>query len=83
MSPPGPDPSVSDKEILSAIRDAYPPAISSSDIADAVDLSQQATSRHLKRLRENGYVADDKVGPARIWWLTDQGRRYLASDDSQ
>jgi len=76
---PGPDPRVDDETILQTLLSAYKPALSSTAVADRVGLSQQATSKHLKRLAEDGFVDSDKVGPARIWWVTDDGRRYLNS----
>lgn len=79
----GPDPAVTDEEFLSAIATAYPPALSTTNIADRVDLSQPATSKHLDRLQENNLVDSDKVGQARIWWITDEGRRQLDSKETQ
>jgi len=78
---PGPDPSVNTETILRTLASAYKPALSTSDVADRIGLSQQATSKHMKRLSDDGLVDDDKVGPARIWWITDAGRRYLNSTD--
>ena len=78
MTPrPGPDPSVEDVDILKTMLMAYPPALGTSDIADRIGLSQQATGRHLNRLEEEGYVESDKVGRARIWWLTDEGKEMV------
>ena len=74
---PGPDPEVDDKTILQTLLSAYKPALSSTDVAERAGISQQAMSKHLKRLSKDGYVDSDKVGPARIWWVTDEGRRYL------
>jgi len=76
---PGPDPGVDDHTILQTLVSAYKPALSSTTVADRIGLSQQATSKHLKRLAEDDLVDSDKVGPARIWWITDEGRRYLNS----
>lgn len=79
----GPDPAVTETEFLSAIATAYPPALSTTDIAERVDLSQPATSKHLERLQENNLVDSDKIGQARIWWITDEGRRQLDSHNTQ
>lgn len=79
----GPDPAVTDEEFLLAIATAYPPALSTTSIADRVDLSQPATTKHLDRLQENNLVDSDKVGQARIWWITDKGRRQLDSKETQ
>ncbi|PSP92329.1 hypothetical protein BRC87_00380 [Halobacteriales archaeon QS_4_66_20] len=64
---------------------AYPPALGTSDIAEEIGISQQATHRHLKRLEEDELVESRKVARARIWWLTDEGERRASShsEDSQ
>ena len=77
---PGPNPSVSDEALIRAILEAYPPALGTSDVADKVDLSSEATRRHLNRLAENGYLNTDKLGSVRVWWVTPEGRDYLSSD---
>jgi DNA-binding transcriptional ArsR family regulator len=48
-----------------------------------VDLSQPAATKHLERLQKNKLVDSEKVGQARIWWITDEGRRQLDSQDTQ
>lgn len=79
---PGPDPTAEPIDILRIIRLAYSPALGTSDIADNIGISQQATQRHLKRLKENGLLNSRKVGRARIWWLTDDGKKEIASQST-
>lgn len=79
---PGPDPSVSDAALIRAILEAYPPAQGTPDVAETVDLSSEATRRHLNRLAEAGYLDTDKLGSVRVWWVTPEGRAYLSDDDS-
>jgi len=76
---------VDTETILQTLVSAYKPALKTTAVADRIGLSQQATSKHLKRLAEDGYVDSDKIGPARIWWITDDGKRYLnsAADSDQ
>lgn len=84
---PGPDPTVSDDEILRTVVLAYSPALGTSDVAEKVGISRQAMDRHLSRLESGGLLESKKVGPATIWWITDDGRAHLAesetSDSSQ
>jgi len=82
---PGPDPSVTTTDLLRAIRDAYPPALGTNDIAERIDQSQQVAHKHLSRLEDEQppLVESMKVGRARIWWLTDAGRRRLSNQSSQ
>ena len=79
---PGPSPSVSDEALIRAVLEAYPPALGTPDIAEKVDLSGEATRRHLSRLEENGYLETDKLGSVRVWWVTPAGRAYLSDDAS-
>lgn len=80
MSRPGPDPSVDDEEIVRTLVVAYKPVLGTSEIAEEIGLSRQATTRHLKRLEEEGMLVSDKVGPVTIWWPTDEGKRLLQKD---
>jgi|AntDeeMetagen681_2_1112603.scaffolds.fasta_scaffold18223_1 predicted transcriptional regulator len=77
-SKPGPDREATDERILKAIRDAYAPAVGTSDIAEELDVSRQAVDRHLRNLAEEGDVNTSKIGQVRVWWLSDEGRKRLA-----
>ena len=82
MTRPGPDPSVSDAEFIQAIIEDRKPVRSTQEIADSVGLSRQATTKHLKRLHENGKLFKDKAGPTTVWWPTPDGRE-LAKDQPE
>jgi len=43
-------------------------------------MSQQAMSQRLKRMESEGLVESDKIGSARIWWPTADGRAQLNPD---
>nr|WP_225306857.1 winged helix-turn-helix domain-containing protein [Haloarcula sinaiiensis] len=62
---------------------AYKPALGTTEIADMVGISQQAASKRLSRLEEERLIESDKIGNARAWWLTDNGRRYLDSSEKE
>lgn len=79
----GPDPDVDDRTFLVEIRLAYKPALGTTEVADRVGLSQQAASKRLERLEEYRLVESDKVGNARIWWLTDDGCRHLDAAENE
>ena len=79
---PGPSPSVSDEALLRAVLEAYPPALGTPDVAEKIDLSGEATRRHLSRLEEDGYLNTDKLGSVRVWWVTPDGRAYLSAEES-
>lgn len=70
---------VPDDDILKAIRDHYAPVIGTADLADEVGISRQAVDKRLRRFESDGLVETDKIGRARIWWLTTDGKRKLQS----
>lgn len=78
MSPkPGPDRTATDESILKAIKDAYSPAVGTSEVAERVGVERQTADRHLRRLDEEGLVNTRMTGQSRVWWLSDEGLRYL------
>jgi predicted transcriptional regulator len=52
--------------------------MTTTEVADEVGLSQQAMSRHLKRMEGEGLLRSDKIGSAKIWWPTDDGLAQLS-----
>lgn len=74
---PGPSPEVSREEIIRAINDARPPALGTSDVADRIGISRQATDKHLWRMQDDGLVHTDNLGQTRIWWVSTDGRDFL------
>jgi len=79
MSPkPGPDREATDERILRVIRDAYAPAVGTSEIAEELDVERQTVDKHLRNLSEDGYVNTKMIGQVRVWWLSDAGRKLLA-----
>jgi DNA-binding MarR family transcriptional regulator len=79
MSPkPGPDREATDERILRAIRDAYAPAVGTSEIAEELDVQRQTADRHLRSIADEGFVNTKKIGRVRVWWLSDKGRKLLA-----
>ena len=83
MGKPGPNPTVEPEEILRTLKLAYPPALGTSDIAEEIGISNQATQRHLKRLKDEGYVDTRKIGRARMWWITNEGERHIDNQSSE
>lgn len=81
MAPkPGPDREATDYRILRAIRDAYAPAVGTSEVADELGVRRQTVDKHLRKLVEEGYVNSKKIGRVRVWWLSDQGKKRLADE---
>jgi len=71
---------VEDEEVLEFLANEPPPAISSTEIADAVGMSSAGIIIRLEKLRDRGLVQDHRTGANRIWWLTDSGEERVQSD---
>jgi len=70
MATRGPDPMVSDDELLDIIREASDPFVSATEVADAAGMARQTAHKHLQRLHDAGVIKKKKVGgSAVIWWL--------------
>lgn len=82
MAKPGPDRVAADEDILRVLVMAYEPALGTADIGNAFDVSREAAENWLNDLYDRGLVQKGFAGPARIWWPTDEGRRYLAESSS-
>lgn len=54
------------------------PVVGTSDVANEIGISRQATEKHLRRLVDEGKVDTHKIGQARIWWPTTEGRELLS-----
>lgn len=74
---PGPDPEVTEHEILREIRLSYSPVSTPKELAERTGISNTAVSRKLSSMLEKGWVESDKVGRSRVYWLTDEGRAQL------
>jgi len=69
-----------DKQILEAIALSPHPVIVASELSDELGMTRQGIHSRLKELEEEGYVESAMKAASRVWWITDDGRRFLASD---
>jgi len=70
MSKPGPDPDVTDGELLTAIENREQPFATAKDVAEMVGLSRWRCSQRLERLAEDGCLECGVVGEkTTIYWL--------------
>lgn len=73
----------SDKEYLRAAIMEPDPVFTAVEIADSVDVTQQAAHSKLSNLEDRGLVRSKEVGSrARVWWVSDRGRRIYAESDA-
>jgi len=67
---PGPDPTVSDEQILELFGESVDPVLTASEIADQVDLTRRNVLNRLKDLESEGSLKSKKVGGrSTVWWL--------------
>lgn len=78
----GRPPSVSDVEILELFMEASEPFLFTSEVAQAIDMTQQGAFTRLEELEEMGYVESKSGGNARGWWITHAGRQFAKSESA-
>jgi DNA-binding transcriptional ArsR family regulator len=65
-------PSVSENEVLCALRDHPDPVVTVPELAERVDVSGETVRRHLSTLHDRGVVERKTVGArAVVWWIPD------------
>lgn len=74
-----------DIEILRFIALHPDPIITATEVADEFDMTPQAALNRLNKLGSQRYLDTKKVGArAKVFWLTDSGRDYIAdASDSE
>jgi predicted transcriptional regulator len=68
------------KKVVSIIVAHERPVLGTNEIADRFGISQQAMTRHLNNMSEEGILHTDKIGRVRVWWPTQKGLSYLDSE---
>jgi DNA-binding Lrp family transcriptional regulator len=72
MATRGPDPKVTDQELIHTIRTDARPFATARSVADEVSLSRERVRQRLNRLAEEGSVERAKVaGGIVLYWLED------------
>ncbi|RXK47021.1 hypothetical protein EAF64_17950 [Halorientalis pallida] len=72
MATKGPDPTVSDRELIDAIAKAAEPFATAGGVAERVGLSDWRVRQRLERLGERGELNRARVGGGPwIYWLDD------------
>lgn len=76
---PGPEPEISDTEVLRLIVLHPEPVVVAGDLVDELGVTRTAVNKRLATLVEEGLLESRKVGAsAKIYWLTDEGREVAA-----
>lgn len=72
---------VSDQEILKLFSQSPEHFLTTSEAAEYLEFSNEGARKRLYALAEEGLVDFKKVGRNPAWWLTDEGREFLAESE--
>ena len=62
---------MTDEEILSKFEESSDPVLTAAEIASEAEMTRQAISRRLEKLKDEGYLSRKKVGGrAVVWWVS-------------
>ena len=65
----GPQPQVSDGELLEIFREAEDPALTATEVAGQVSIARRSVYDRLKKLEDSGELRSKKVGGrTTVWW---------------
>lgn len=78
----GRKPRESDEEILSVLRSAEDPVLSTAEIAEQLTIKRRSTLNRLHTLEERGLVESKQIGGRNtVWWLSTKGQTGDAIPD--
>lgn len=73
----GRPPETTDREYLRLFAESSDPVMFTSEVAEAVGVTQQGAYSRLRELAADGLIAS-KQGRERVWWLTEEGEQIAA-----
>jgi hypothetical protein len=69
MSGPGRDPKVADEDILNLFQETSDPVLTTSEVAEKLDIGHRGTFDRLERLADDDELKMKKVGHSGVvWW---------------
>lgn len=57
------------------------PVVTTAEVAEFLDFSKSGTRKRLYPLVDEGYLDYKKSGKVPMWWITDEGREFIESED--
>lgn len=76
---PGPEPSDSIDKILRLVKSQQGGFATAPEIAPQMSVDEKQTRNRLDKLVDKGYLRFRRVGSTKVYWLSDDGERKLAS----
>lgn len=72
-STPGPDPSVTDEEILQVFHATDDPVLSTAEVAEVLPIKRRSVLNRLESLRDEGVIEKKTVGGRNsVWWIASE-----------
>jgi len=71
---------IQDFEFLKVIEHLDDPACSAKEIAAELPIGETGVYKRLQDLDERGLIESKRVGPARIYWISNDGIAFLDPD---
>lgn len=80
---PGRPRRVSDEELLRVIAESPDPVVTKNEVSSRVSIGPEACYKRLAELVDGGLLNIKDAGGTNVYWLTDGGKAYLSSRDSE
>jgi DNA-binding transcriptional ArsR family regulator len=78
----GPDPKVTDDEIIRQIMLIPFPVATAGELTDRLPITRDAVNKRLRRMEERGLVRSKQVGSsAKVWVETDAGQQLASQEE--
>lgn len=72
MGNPGPQPAVTDDEILAVFRESDDAVLTAGEVARQLPITRRTVHDRLSSLHEQQFLERKEVGPHVVWWLVDE-----------
>ncbi|WP_200531934.1 winged helix-turn-helix domain-containing protein [Halorubrum sp. LN27] len=72
---------VPDQQILQLFEESDDPFLTTSEVADEFGFTNSGILKRLKALADDGKLGSKSAGKGKAWWLTDEGREYVAAEE--
>lgn len=68
MATRGPDPTVTDNELLHVVEGTDAPVVTASSVSERVDLGAERCRQRLNRLTDQGELKTERLNQIRVYW---------------
>ncbi|WP_435363520.1 hypothetical protein [Haloarchaeobius sp. DYHT-AS-18] len=72
---------VTDAEILQLFLESDDPILTTREVADAFDFSNEGMRKRLYALEDDALLQFKKAGRSPVWWITEEGRETVEREN--